>query len=138
MKPENAGQDQPTSETSNGHGKPRPEPITATTAPSRPKQEGGDGTIWVVSQRSAATIRARFYKSIFLLAALAIELSISSDLLHQYGPVSFGAFLLSGGVIAAIAASEIGGLLSAVDMSFGRLKECLFSGEKEPETGQKA
>lgn len=96
---------------SNGH-----TPPTSTDPPS----------IWVVNNRSAATVRSRFFKSVLLGVSCAFQLAVAGHVLRLYGPMTFLAFALGLLICSGIAAQEMGALLSAIDMRAARLKEVLW------------
>ena len=96
---------------SNGH--------TAETSTESP-------SIWVVNNRSAATVRSRFFKSLLLGVSCAFQLAVAGEVLSLYGPMTFLAFALGILICSGIAAQEMGALLSAIDMRAARLKEVLW------------
>ena len=93
------------------------------TAPTSPES----ASIWVVNNRSAATVRSRFFKSLLLGVSCAFQLAVAGQVLRLYGPMTFLAFALGLLICSGIAAQEMGALLSAIDMQVARLKEALWA-----------
>jgi len=92
--------------------------------------------IWVINNQTRATVRSRFYKSLLLSVACVFQTVVAGEVLGLYGPLTFLAFALSVAVCAAVAAREVGALLSAVEMNPGRLKEKLWGSEDEADASE--
>lgn len=89
------------------------------------------GSIWVVDARSPSVLRARFYKALLLGVSCIFQLVIAGEVLKLYGPLTFLAFTAGVVVCAAIAAHEMGSLLSAIDLRLGALKQALWDRPEE-------